>query len=190
LDASSSQNSGAAEPMRICVIGCGAVGSLFAAHLGQLDDVETWAYDVSPEHVDAINRNGLRLTGTGEVTGRVRATTDADELPPCRFGIIATKALHTKHAMILAGLGWGNLPEHLVRGELETSKLVALRLDDEERTLALWAVYKKETALGPAHRWWLAKLPVYCERDAPPVIEEARKQKGTAKSARSRLARK
>jgi len=98
--------------------------------------------------------------------------------------------LHTKHAMILAGLGWGNLPEHLVREELETSKLVALRLDDEERTLALWAVYKKETALGPAHRWWLAKLPVYCERDAPPVIEEARKQKGTAKSARSRLARK
>jgi len=103
LDASSSQNSGAAEPMRICVIGCGAVGSLFAAHLGQLDDVETWAYDVSPEHVDAINRNGLRLTGTGEVTGRVRATTDADELPPCRFGIIATKALHTKHAIAAVG---------------------------------------------------------------------------------------
>jgi 2-dehydropantoate 2-reductase len=85
--------------MRICVIGCGAVGSLFAAHLGQLDDVETWAYDVVQDHVDAINRNGLRLTGTGEITGKVRATTDASELPPCRFGIIATKALHTKSAM-------------------------------------------------------------------------------------------
>lgn len=99
MDAPHSQNPGAAEPMRIGVIGCGAVGSLFAAHLGQLDDVETWAYDVSAEHVDAINRNGLRLTGTGEVTGRVRATTDADKLPPCRFGIIATKALHTEHAI-------------------------------------------------------------------------------------------
>ena len=98
--------------------------------------------------------------------------------------------LHTKHAMILAGLGWGNLPEHLVREDLEASKLVALRLDDEERMLALWAVYKKETVLGPAHRWWLAKLPVYCERDAPPVSKQARGQKGTAKSSRSRSSRK
>jgi 2-dehydropantoate 2-reductase len=103
LDASNPPDPGAAEPMRICVIGCGAVGSLFAAHLGQLDDVETWAYDVSQEHVDAINRDGLRLTGTGEVTGRVRATTDAAELPPCRFGIIATKALHTESAMAAVG---------------------------------------------------------------------------------------
>lgn len=103
MDASNPQNPGAADPMRICVIGCGAVGSLFAAHLGQLEDVETWAYDVSAEHVDAINRNGLRLTGVGEITGKVRATTDAGELPPCRFGIIATKALHTRHAMDVVG---------------------------------------------------------------------------------------
>lgn len=98
MDAANS-NHQAGEPMRICVIGCGAVGSLFAAHLGQLDDVETWAYDVTQDHVDAINRDGLRLTGVGEVTGRVRATTDAGELPPCRFGIIATKALHTEAAI-------------------------------------------------------------------------------------------
>ena len=32
--------------MRVCVVGCGAVGSLFAAHLATLDDVEVWAYDV------------------------------------------------------------------------------------------------------------------------------------------------
>lgn len=100
MDALNPQNPGATEPMRICVIGCGAVGSLFAAHLGQLDDVETWAFDVSQEHVDAINRDGLRLTGVGEVTGKVRATTDAAELPPCRFGIVATKALHTKSAIV------------------------------------------------------------------------------------------
>ena len=34
--------------MRICVVGCGAVGSLFAANLAQLDDVEVWAYDLGP----------------------------------------------------------------------------------------------------------------------------------------------
>ena len=85
--------------MRICVVGCGAVGSLFAANLAQLDDVEVWAYDLAREHVDAINAMGLRLTGAGEVVGRVRATTDASELPACEFGIVATKAMHTESAM-------------------------------------------------------------------------------------------
>jgi 2-dehydropantoate 2-reductase len=85
--------------VRVCVVGCGAVGSLFAANLSQLDDVEVWAYDVSQPHVDAINANGLRLTGAGDVVGRVQATTDATALPACDFGIVATKAMHTDGAV-------------------------------------------------------------------------------------------
>jgi 2-dehydropantoate 2-reductase len=85
--------------VRICIVGCGAVGSLFAANLAQLDDVEVWAYDASREHVDAINATGLRLSGAGDVVGRLRATTDAAELPPCDFGIVATKAMHTEPAI-------------------------------------------------------------------------------------------
>ena len=49
--------------MKVCIIGCGAIGSLYAAHLGKLDDVEVWAYDLNQAHVDAINKNGLTLTG-------------------------------------------------------------------------------------------------------------------------------
>ena len=85
--------------MRICVVGCGAVGSLFAANLAQLDDVEVWAYDLARNHVDAINANGLRLSGAGDVVGRLRATADAGELPACDFGIVATKAMHTEPAI-------------------------------------------------------------------------------------------
>ena len=85
--------------MRICVVGCGAVGSLFAANLARLDDVEVWAYDASQPHVDAINTGGLRLSGAGEVVGSVRATTDAQELPACDFGIVATKTMHTDAAI-------------------------------------------------------------------------------------------
>jgi 2-dehydropantoate 2-reductase len=62
--------------VRVCVVGCGAVGSLFAAQLAKLDDVEVWAFDRAQDHVDAINANGLRLSGAGEVVGRLRATTD------------------------------------------------------------------------------------------------------------------
>jgi 2-dehydropantoate 2-reductase len=85
--------------VRICVVGCGAVGSIFAANLAQLGDIEVWAYDLDREHVDAINANGLRLSGAGEVLGSVRATTDAAELPACDFGIVATKAMHTEAAI-------------------------------------------------------------------------------------------
>jgi 2-dehydropantoate 2-reductase len=85
--------------MRICVVGCGAVGSLFAANLAQLDDVEVWAYDASQAHVDAINANGLRLSGAGEVLSHPRATADPAELPACDFGIVATKAMHTDAAI-------------------------------------------------------------------------------------------
>jgi 2-dehydropantoate 2-reductase len=81
------------------VVGCGAVGSLFAANLAQLDDAEVWAFDASQPHVDAINANGLRLSGAGEVVGHVHATTDAAALPPCEFGIVATKAMHTDAAV-------------------------------------------------------------------------------------------
>lgn len=85
--------------MRICVVGTGAVGSLFAANLALLDDVEVWAYDLFRDHVDAINRDGLRLSGAGDVVGRPRATADAADLPPCDFGIVATKAMHTESAI-------------------------------------------------------------------------------------------
>ena len=52
--------------MRICIVGCGAVGSLFAANLAQLDDVEVWAYDLAQAHVDAINERGLTIEGPVE----------------------------------------------------------------------------------------------------------------------------
>jgi 2-dehydropantoate 2-reductase len=80
-------------------VGCGAVGSLFAANLSLLDDVEVWAFDLNELHAAAINRGGLRLSGAGDVVGYPRATSDASELPPCDFGIVATKAMHTEAAI-------------------------------------------------------------------------------------------
>ena len=85
--------------MRICIVGCGAVGSLFAANLAGLDDVEVWAFDLNNAHVAAINRNGLQLTGAGEAHGHLHATADPAELPACDFGIVATKAMHAEAAI-------------------------------------------------------------------------------------------
>ena len=88
--------------MRICVVGCGAIGSLFAAHLGRLPGVEVWAFDVSAAQVRAINTAGLRLTGTSAVvsgTPRVQARSDGAQIPSCQLGIVAVKAQHTAAAM-------------------------------------------------------------------------------------------
>ncbi len=87
--------------IRVCVVGCGAIGSLYAAHLARLDDVEVWAVDVSRTHVDAINSHGLQVTGRDQFTAPVHARTSAEDVPPCDFGIVATKAEHT-HAAVAA----------------------------------------------------------------------------------------
>ena len=85
--------------MKICIIGCGAVGSLFAAHLARAGKAEVFAYDVSQSHVDAINARGLRLSGAADFTARLRAATNPKDLPRCDYGIVATKSTHTKIAI-------------------------------------------------------------------------------------------
>jgi len=85
--------------VRVCIVGCGAVGGLFAANLAQLEDMEVWAFDVWDDHVRAINEHGLRLSGAGDVVGQLRATSDPAELPACDFGIVATKSMHTGDAV-------------------------------------------------------------------------------------------
>jgi len=85
--------------MRACIVGCGAIGGLFAASLALLDDVEVWAYDADAAHVAAIRDGGLRLSGLRELTAPVRATSDARELPRCDVAIVATKGRHTRAAI-------------------------------------------------------------------------------------------
>ncbi len=85
--------------MRVCIVGCGSIGSLFAAHLAQVNGVEVWAYDVVTEHVEAINRHGLRLTGRTDLRADIRARTDAGEIPACEFGVVATKSQFTRPAI-------------------------------------------------------------------------------------------
>jgi 2-dehydropantoate 2-reductase len=80
--------------MRVCIVGCGAIGGMFAARLAGAVDV--WAYDVSREHVAAIERDGLRV---GDEVVQIQARTDAGDIPPCDFGIVATKATVTEPAI-------------------------------------------------------------------------------------------
>jgi 2-dehydropantoate 2-reductase len=84
---------------KICIVGCGAIGSIFGAHLARLEDVEVHAYDVSKEQARAIAERGLRISGAADFTAQLHATTDARAIPSCDFGIVATKSTHTRPAI-------------------------------------------------------------------------------------------
>ena len=85
--------------LKVCIVGCGAIGSLFAAHLARLEDVEVHGYDVSKDHVRTVNERGLRISGAANFTARIHATSDASQIPMCDFGIVATKSTHTRQAI-------------------------------------------------------------------------------------------
>jgi len=85
---------------KVLIVGCGAIGSLFAAHLARGGEVEVYAFDGSQPHVDEINRNGLRLSGASDVqVNLAKASTNPAELPICDYGIVATKAIQTAQAI-------------------------------------------------------------------------------------------
>jgi 2-dehydropantoate 2-reductase len=85
--------------VKVCIVGCGALGSVIGAHLALLGDVEVYAYDVSAEHVRAIRESGLQISGAADFSVRLHATSEAREIPPCDFGIFATKSPHTRAAV-------------------------------------------------------------------------------------------
>jgi 2-dehydropantoate 2-reductase len=139
--------------VRVCVVGCGAVGSLFAANLAQLDDVEVWAYDLAQEHVDTINRDGLRLSGAGDVVGRPQATSDASELPPCDFGIVATKAMHTSSAIAATAHAFADGSVATVQNGLGNEEAIA---EHVERVIR-GTTFPAGKIVAPGHVQWDVK---------------------------------
>jgi 2-dehydropantoate 2-reductase len=86
---------------RVCIVGCGAIGSLYAAHLARV--AEVWAFVRREEHARALNREGLRVSGKHEFHASFKATTKRDELPDCNLAIVATKATQVADSMALVG---------------------------------------------------------------------------------------
>jgi 2-dehydropantoate 2-reductase len=75
---------------RVCIVGAGVIGSLFAGHLASVSEVSVLTR--RREHAEALNTAGLRITGKRERHATVRATDDPDALPDFDLGIVATKA--------------------------------------------------------------------------------------------------
>ena len=78
--------------MKIAILGCGAMGSVYAGLLASAGH-EVWAVDTWRDHVEAMRAKGLHLEGaSGDRTVKVNATTTASDAGVCDLVIIATKA--------------------------------------------------------------------------------------------------
>jgi 2-dehydropantoate 2-reductase len=134
----------------VCVVGCGAVGSLFAANLAGLEDVEVWAYDLDAAHVEAIRERGLRVSGAGELLARLHATADAAELPPCDFGIVATKSMHTEAALRAAAHAFADGAVCSVQNGLGNEEAIA----EHVRRVIRGTTFPAGHVVEPGHVHW------------------------------------
>jgi 2-dehydropantoate 2-reductase len=75
---------------RVCIVGAGVIGSLFAGHLARVCEVSVLTR--RREHADALNDHGLLVSGKTDYQASLAATHVPAELPPFDVAIIATKA--------------------------------------------------------------------------------------------------
>jgi DNA-binding transcriptional LysR family regulator len=69
--------------------------------------------------------------------------------------------LFAKHHFLLNGLGWGGMPLHAVRNDLEKGRLAILQIEDVPPgglNLAMSAVWQTKSPPGPAGRWFIERL--------------------------------
>lgn len=167
-------------PLRLHVETLGAVGQLVAegtANIGisgplslNMEGLEHFGLGsvqllpvASPFH--PLSRTGPKHA-PGDARGHIQLVlTDRSPLTKGRdFGVIGTKTwrladLGAKHALLLAGVGWGSMPEFMIRGDLESGRLVELALPDwTSGTYMFNAIYRSESPPGPATRWLIEHL--------------------------------
>ncbi len=68
--------------------------------------------------------------------------------------------LGAKHAFLKAGLGWGHMPLHMVKADLENGALAKIRVEGSPRDMhmPMKVVFRKDTPPGPAGRAFIAQL--------------------------------
>jgi 2-dehydropantoate 2-reductase len=79
--------------MKIAIVGTGAMGSVYASHLGKAGH-EVWAIDIWQEHLDAIAGSGLAVSGASGsfVVDSLRVGRTPADAGNCDVWVIATKA--------------------------------------------------------------------------------------------------
>jgi DNA-binding transcriptional LysR family regulator len=98
--------------------------------------------------------------------------------------------LGSKHILLKEGIGWGNMPEPMVREDLEAGRLVQLDMPDcKGGPYRLQAIYRTDTPPGPAGAWLIARFEAQAagmpeaakQRSCPSAVRDVRKSLGHAR---------
>lgn len=105
------------------------------------------------EHVQLVLTDRSRLTGNQE------------------FAVVGTRTwrladLGAKHMLLREGIGWGNMPEPMVRDDLASGRLVRLDLPDcFGGHYAFDVIYRTDTPPGPAASWLIERFRAQIKAD-------------------------
>jgi DNA-binding transcriptional LysR family regulator len=88
------------------------------------------------------------------------------------YGVLSGRAwrladLGAKHSMLLAGLGWGNMPAHLVRNDIAEGRLKVIqpaKFDSSVAQIEMCGACLADHRLGPAGQWLIEHLPAVVGR--------------------------
>lgn len=114
------------------------------------------------------------------------------------FGVVSLNTWRigdqaARHKLLLAGLGWGGMPEPVVRADIESGRLVRLNLPDWRGVEHIMqAIHKIDTPPGPAGRWLIERLVTLSDEVEATIPEMTKpiKRKGHRQPRRRVPARK
>jgi len=119
---------------------------------------------VGPSHPLSKNRGVVSVSTIARhvqlvLSDRTALSTGRD------FGVLSPLTwrladLGAKHAFLKAGLGWGHMPLHMVKADLESGALIRIRVEGIPRATAMpmSVVFRKDAPPGPAGRAFIAQL--------------------------------
>jgi 2-dehydropantoate 2-reductase len=108
---------------RVCVLGAGVIGSLFAAHLARVSEVSVLCR--RDEHARDLTASGLRVTGKHEFAVTVSAAVSARELAVPDLVIVATKATGLDAAGVALAGHWPEAAVMTVQNGLGAEDVIA-----------------------------------------------------------------
>jgi DNA-binding transcriptional LysR family regulator len=119
---------------------------------------------VGPDHPLAGRRGLIPAAAMAKQVQLVLS--DRTELSTGRdFGVLAPLTwrladLGAKHAFLKSGLGWGHMPLHMVKADLDSGALVRIRVAGMPREviMPMKVVYRKDAPPGPAARAFIEQL--------------------------------
>jgi DNA-binding transcriptional LysR family regulator len=127
-------------------------------HVGNVEIIPVAA----PDH--PLARNRPNAPGAARYHRQLVLTVRTPFLEGPDVGIFSADAwrladLGAKHDLLLAGIGWGNMPEPNVRADLAAGRLVRLELPEAKSArYSLQAMYRTDNPPGPAAAWLIERF--------------------------------